>query len=444
VTTGETEKQDVRTEGCPFSRVQRLDDLVTLLRSKTAVEQSPPLFAAYAADPVNGEINIREFLDGSTMFANGTSHRDRRKLLNQLVRPDALDVIREDVILPEGDRLMEQLLREPGADGQYRMDLVEFCERVFINFTAKLIGLVDVDSDERTAAMRSFAGPLAAGTSSGFLEDRGAVNERALAAKRKYVEEFFLPSRRWYERMMEKVRAGDIPDDEVPNSLMKFVVNGAHPVWQDESKAIVESTMLFAASVGTSTQSIIHTVDFLQDWFQKHPEDYQRRTDLEFLLNAYQETIRLRAPFSPYTTRLACEAHVLSDGTEVSAGEELHMEWVAANRDPEVFGRDANEYNPWRPPPANGFPRYGVGFGMGPHQCFGLRVVVGTDGAGGSHLRLLQKLVAAGARPDPEHPPVGLKKNMDKFSIEDIPRYTSYPALFPDWAGSSLSAGRGD
>src|ERR1019366_1855146 len=128
--------------GCPFARVQRLDDLVTLLRSKTAVEQSASLFAGYAADPVNGEITIREFLEGSTRFAHGDSHRERPKLLNQLVRPDDLDAIRDDVILPAADRLLALRLREPDSDGQYRMDLVEFCERVFINFTAKLVGLV--------------------------------------------------------------------------------------------------------------------------------------------------------------------------------------------------------------------------------------------------------------------------------------------------------------
>jgi hypothetical protein len=36
----------------------------------------------------------------------------------------------------------------------------------------------------------------------------------------------------------------------------------------------------------------------------------------------------------------------------------------------------------------------------------------------------------AGVRPDPDNPPVGLQKDMSKFSIEDIPRYTKYPAVF--------------
>ena len=156
---------------------------------------------------------------------------------------------------------------------------MKYLERVFIHFTARLIGLVGIESDERLELMRSFAGPLAAGTSSAYLADRTAVNERALAAKRRYVEEFFTPSLHWHREMRAKIDAGEVADDEVPDSLLKLVAAQAAPEWTDEHNAVVESTLLFAASVGTSTQSIIHTIDFLQAWFVEHPEDYERRTD---------------------------------------------------------------------------------------------------------------------------------------------------------------------
>lgn len=415
---------------CPFARVNKLPDVSMLMRSKTAVTHSPDLFAGRASDEINGEINVREFLGASMMYTEGESHRLRRKLLNPLVRAEALQGIREDVVLPEADRLMALRLAEPGPDGNRRMDLVEFLERVFIHFTARLIGLTGMDSDERLALMRSFAGPLAAGTSSAYLSDRDAVNKAALAAKRRYVEEFFKPSLRWHREMRARIDAGEIADDDVPNSLLKLVAAGAAPEWADEANAVVESTLLFAASVGTSTQSIIQTIDFLQAWFADHPGDRGRRTDPTFLLHCLQETIRLRAPFSPYTTRLSLEENELSDGSVIHPGQELHIEWVAANRDAEVFGPDADGFNPDRATPANGTPRYGYGFGLGTHQCYGLRVVVGNDGKGGAHVMLLQKLMAAGVRPDPDNPPTGLQKDMSKFSIEDIPRYTRYPAIF--------------
>jgi cytochrome P450 len=415
---------------CPFARVNRLDDISRLLRSKTAVTHSPDLFASRATDEVNGAINVREFLAASMMYTEGDSHRLRRKLLNPLVRADALQGIREDVVLPEADRLMALWLAEPGADGACRMDLIEFLERIFIHFTGRLIGLIGMDTDERLALMRSFAGPLAAGTSSGFLADRETVNKRALAAKQRYVEEFFTPSLRWHREMRAKIEVGETADEDVPSSLLKMVAAGAAPEWADDSNAIVESTLLFAASVGTSTQSIVHTIDFLQTWFAAHPEDLALAADPTFLLHCLQETIRLRAPFSPYTTRLSLEQNQLSDGTTIYPGQELHMEWVKANRDTGVFGADAGGFNPHRATPADGTPRYGLGFGLGVHQCYGLRVVVGNDGDGGAHVMLLKKLMDAGVRPDPDNPPVGLAKDMDKFDFEDIPRYIKYPAIF--------------
>jgi cytochrome P450 len=428
--TEATEQEVVDGAKCPFAHVDHIEDISRLLRVRTAVTHSPDLFAGRKGDEVNGEINVREFLAASMMYTEGESHRTRRKLLNPLVRADALAYIREDIVLPEADRLMALWLAEPAPDGKYRMDLIEFLERVFIHFTARLIGLTRMDTDERLALMRSFAGPLAAGTSSAYLKDRDAVNRRALAAKRAYVAEFFEPSLRWHREQRAAIVAGEISEEDVPPSLLKLVAAGAAPEWADEENAIVESTLLFAASVGTSTQSIVHTIDFLQAWFAGHPEDIERKSDPVFLLHCLQETIRLRAPFSPYTTRLSLERNVLSDGTVILPGQELHMEWVKANRDTGIFGADAVGFNPNRATPADGTPRYGVGFGVGEHLCYGLRVVVGNDGNGGAHVMLLKKLMDAGVRPDPDNPPVGLEKDMDKFDVEDIPRYTSYPAVF--------------
>lgn len=428
--TGTSEQiEAVDGSTCPFARVNQLEDLGRLLRSKTAVTHSADLFAGRKNDEVNGEINVREFLGASMMYVEGDSHRLRRKLLNPLVRADALQGIREDVVLPEADRLLDLWLAEPDADGTYRLDLCEFLERVFIHFTAKLIGLRDIDSDERLALMASFAGPLAAGSSSAYLEDRDAVNKRALAAKARYVEEFFVPSLAWHREQRARIEAGELDEADVPDSLLKMVAAGLAPEWEVEANAIVESLLLFAASVGTSTQSIVHTIDLLPGWFAAHPEDVARATDPEFLLNCLQEIIRMRAPFSPYTTRLSLEQNTLSDGTVIHPGQELHLEWVKANRDTRVFGDDAAGFNPNRATPADGTPRYGVGFGIGTHQCYGLRVVVGNDGKGGAHVELLRKLMAAGVRPDPDHPPVGLKKDMSKFDVEDIPRYVKYPAI---------------
>ena len=416
---------------CPVVRISDYDEALRFDRSRW-IANAPEVFAAVAGDPVNGEINVREFLAGSVVFMDGPDHRDRRKMLNRLLRPDALAAIREEMILPAARDYLATHLREPDADGSFRADLVDLCHRTFLRFTAKLIGLVGVDTDDGISRLSQCAGPIAAGTSSGFLENRTAVNEMALAAKARYVEEFYLPSRQAADELIAKAAAGEIESDQVPVNIITLIAAAADPAYKDEHSAIIETTMMFAASVGTSTQSIIHTIDFLDRWFAAHPADVERRTDRPFLLNALQETIRLRAPFSPYNTRMATEACEVA-GYQLEQGQEIHIERVAANRNQKVFGEDADHFNPGRATPDNGVQRYGLGFGSGAHQCFGLRVVLGIDGTGGAHVDLLQLLYEAGVEPDPDREPVDLKKDMDKFSIENIPRYTSYPVVFRNY-----------
>src|SRR4029077_14025827 len=119
------------------------------------------------------------------------------------------------------------------------------------------------------------------------------------------------------------------------------------------------------------------------------PEAASKLIDLTFLSAVLQETIRLH-PEPPAFGRVALEDDVLSTGREIRT-----RQWVAgfagaANRDPRVFGDDADSFNPERSV-APGTPRYGFGFGGGSHQCLGLRVVLGTDGVG-SHAHMLRRL----------------------------------------------------
>jgi cytochrome P450 len=426
------EDEVIEVKECPAFRVEHLGDLIETVRSRSVVNPAE-IFAAAHRDPENnGAINVAEFIGGSLSFTDGAVHRDRRKLLNRLVRPDSLEAIREDIIIPSAHKVLARSLASPDADGVYRLELVEFCERVFLEFAAKLIGLVGVDSEQGMTRLRQLAFPLFLGVSSLFRPDRSAVNDAALAAKERYIEEFYRPSRRACEEMLAEVEAGTRSAEDVPISLMRLIVTGADPAYLDEHQAIIETILFFVTSVGTSTQSVVSTVDYLTNWFAQHPEDYERRTDMEFLVRAIQEAIRLRAPFNtPHMTRLAVEDTEIG-GQPVAKGQEIHVRLPTANRDTEVFGPDAASFNPWRPT-AEGLPRYGVAFGGGPHHCFGLRVVLGNDGSGGGHVRMLQALFAAGVQRDPDHAPEVLSRDMTLDPITDFKSYVRFPVILGDW-----------
>ena len=59
------------------------------------------------------------------------------------------------------------------------------------------------------------------------------------------------------------------------------------------------------------------------------------------------ETLRL-SPISPIGARWATEDFTLADGTTFDAGDRVHIDMRAANRDTSVFGDDADEFDPNR------------------------------------------------------------------------------------------------
>jgi len=414
---------------CPVHRIGNIPDLITTVRSKS-VQNSPEYFAA-AHKLDDGHVTVEEFVGGMWTFTDGPEHRRRRKMVNSLVRPEALDAMRENYILPAVQRLLDEALAEPDADGRYRTDLVELADRLFVGFGANMIGLTDMDDPERQAKLRQIIPGIFGGVLAQFFDNRDAVFQMALAAKRTFVEEYYRPAHAAYREMYAKVERGEMEETEIPRSLMRLIVSKADPVYEDDEVGIRDAILVFNTAIGTSVQSVVHMVHDTAEWFDKHPEDRARTDDMEFLTQCMEETIRRKAPFISFLVRRAGE-DVEIGGESIREGDELHIEIPRANRDPEVFGPDAADFNPWRERPEK-LPRYGIGFGSGPHACLGLRVVLGNDGHNGSHVRFMQKLFSHGIRPDPDGEPQILAMSQDESAIEDVVTFMSYPVVFDDW-----------
>ncbi|HEY2503002.1 MAG TPA: cytochrome P450 [Mycobacterium sp.] len=418
---------------CPVHRIGNIPDLVRTVRSKSVLNNPEYFAAAHKLD--DGHVTVEEFVGGMWTFTDGHEHRRRRKMVNSLVRPEALDAMRENYILPAVERLLSEALAEPDVDGRYRCDLVDLADRLFVGFGANMIGLTDMDDLERQAALRQIIPGIFGGVLAQFFDNREAVFQMALAAKQTFVEDFYKPARDAYRAMYAEVEAGTRDESTIPRSLMRLIVSEADPVYADEEVGIRDAILVFNTAIGTSVQSVVHMVHDTAKWFAEHPEDLKLVDDMGFLTRCMEETIRLKAPFISYLVRRA-GTDVEIGGTQIAEGDELHIEIPRANRDPEVFGADAGSFNPWRER-AGDLPRYGIGFGSGPHACLGLRVVLGNDGHSGSHVRFMQKLFSHGIEPDPDAEPRILAMSQDESAIEDVVTFMSYPVIFTAWKGTA-------
>jgi cytochrome P450 len=406
-------------------------DVTAAVRSPGVVN-SAEYFAAAHKLP-DGYRTVDEFIGGMWHFTDGGEHRRRRKMVNALVRPEALDEMRENFILPAVERLLDDTLRVPDADGAYRCDLVALADRLFVGFGAHMIGFTDMDDPARQARLREIIPGIFGGVLAQFFDDRDAVFAMAAEAKHTLVEEFYKPAREAYRQMYAKVAAGRMGEHDIPRSLMRLIVSEADPVYADDEVGIRDAILVFNTAIGTSVQSVVHMVADTAEWFSAHPEDRARATDMDFLTRCLEETIRLKAPFISFLVRRAGD-DIDIGAHHITENDELHLEIPRANRDPAIFGADAARFNPWRDRPA-GLPRYGIGFGSGPHACLGLRVVLGNDGHSGSHVRFMQKLLSHGVAPDPDHPPAIMPMSDDESAIDDVVTFTTYPAIFHNWKG---------
>lgn len=417
---------------CPVHstfRADRYDYVTQLLRSRH-VWQVPDVFAENYREPTaESELTAREFVDDILFACNGQRDKRRRKLMNGLVRPEALDRYRDEVALPALREEMERLITE--VDGRREADLVALLDRVFLKFSARFIGLTGVDSEAGLSQLQSYVVPIFSGLLSKFFADRAAVVAAALEAKRNYVRDFYRPSLEAQRKLLAQVEAGELSDDEVPRSLMYFIATGADPDYADEEVAIRETLLMFVATVGTSTQGLVWATELTTRWLEEHPEDAHLATDVGFLTRALEEAVRLKGPFVSFQTRVAA-TDIELDGARVEKGQEIHNMLPLASRDPRVFGEDGDAFNPHRTVPA-GIPNYGLGFGTGPHQCLGLRVVLGNEGKGGSHLHLLRTLMEAGIRPDPDNQPMTMELKMGDDTVGDLATFITYPVVFTRW-----------
>jgi len=181
------------------------------------------------------------------------------------------------------------------------------------------------------------------------------------------------------------------------------------------------------AATQTSTHTLPHVLIHFDEWTRDHPEDAGREHDPEFLRLMVNESLRLHQP-APTLLRFATHAVTLASGRQIAEGERIALLFTPANRDPEVFGADAQAFNPHRGKADEvGVRPWGLTFGGGAHVCVGRPLVTGLakrDGEApteGTMMRILRALYAAGVQLDPANPPVPTESSShDSFSTMPV------------------------
>lgn len=156
--------------------------------------------------------------------------------------------------------------------------------------------------------------------------------------------------------LLAERRNTDTPSDDLTTALMKEQVHGR--VLNDlEIASILRNWTV--GEIGT----IAASVGIIAEFLASHPDVQQQlRDDPELLWRANDEILRIHGPLADNRRRTTCPVQI--GGRQIEADQRVTINWVSANRDPEVFP-EPDTFSLERDPALN------LLYGAGIHVCPG-------------------------------------------------------------------------
>lgn len=373
------------------------------------------------------EGNIR---DGIVSTSHGAVHRARRRVENTQFRPERLREYEKELFPAIMRRLLDRLIETE------HVDLFPLGELLAVVLAARRAGL-DPDPDDLGALRRlvEYVDAFSQGSAILDARDPDAVRTLVRAALASFEQEFVRPA--WDRRagLIDRFRRGELGREALPQDILTVLLlhrDEPNMELDDDGRVVREVATYLQGGTHTSSQTLINALDFLFPAAERDPGIMGRvATDTLFAQRCVHETLRLR-PTTPRIKRHA-EADTIVAGRAIPEDAVVVLDVAKANRDPSLFGPDAEAFNPDRAVHPD-VPRWGLSFGAGPHQCPGRLVAGGLpvpedglpddDHLFGLVALMLQEIVRRGAAADPTRSPLRDDRT------ERFTRWRSYPVVF--------------
>lgn len=358
---------------------------------------------------------------------HGEAHRKRRLLEFGVFRRDFFNWY-ETTVFP---KTLEETI---GADlVRGRSELIDLGYRVTMNLTADFAGIdrPEKSAEETATLLRLVSKFSEAATMVHSTRDKNELRAEVEEAIREFEPLFLAPSIARRKTLLADLAAGRIDESELPRDVLTVILRKGPPA--DFPPDIIMREMAFYLQAGahSTANSTIHAFHDILTWHEAHPEDRERlRDDPVFFQRCVHESLRLH-PASPVSWRKAVCPVSLDGVGDVQEGELIEFRLAEANCNPEIFGQDADRFNPYREIPVGHLP-FGMTFGTGVHACLGRDLDGGVVPRGavnpddhqyGTITLFVRRLFAEGARQDPGDPP-------QPATYTARPNWGHYPIVF--------------
>ncbi|RMF10986.1 MAG: cytochrome P450 [Alphaproteobacteria bacterium] len=348
-------------------------------------------------------------MDKVLLTLHGAEHRARRNLEFKVFRRNFFRYYQQEVFPPALEQTLAPYL-EAG-----RADLIDFGYRVTINLTADFAGIDRVEkTPEETEDLLRFAKIFSEGaTMVHSTRDKDVLRREVAEALIAFDERFVQRSIARRQKLLEKFDAGEISEDQLPRDVLTVILRNEDKVDLPPDVVLREMAFYLQAGSHSTSNSMVHAFHEITTWCADHPEDRDKiAADPLFLQRCVHESLRLH-PASPESWRSAMCPMKLADGAKMETGDKVVLDLHQANRNKDIFGEDADRFNPYREIPKGRDP-FGLTFGVGIHTCLGRDLDGGVVPKGevdpetheyGIVTLLVKALLDNNARPDPDDPP---------------------------------------
>jgi cytochrome P450 len=369
----------------------------------------------------------RSLMDGVIVNLHGADHLARRRLENRLFRRDTFAWYEAEVI----PGIIREVISSALAAG--RGDLLPLARRTMLTLS---LGVAGVDRRTGTADelddLYALMDRLArASTVAHATGDRSAIIADGDAALAEFERTYFRPSLERRRRLVGALERGELDESELPRDVLTTLLRNQDRL--DLPPEVVLREIAYFPWVGSHSTSnqFVHAMHHVFTWLHEHP-DARRRVTADPLERQrfVHESLRLH-PASPVSLRHALADITLRSGTTIAEGSLVAIDLESANRDPSVFGDDADRFDPYRALPDDVAP-WGLSFGHGVHACLGQELAGGLAFAEGDQLGthlfgsisvMAGVVLEAGAAPDPNDP-----RAFDTSTTREV--FARYPVVF--------------
>ena len=366
-------------------------------------------------------------MEGVLLTLHGEEHHQRRKLEHKVFQRDFFKYYEHELFPKTLNETISPFLRKGSAD------LLDFGYRITMNLTADFAGIDRFKkTPEETKNLLTLVKIFSQGaTLVHSKRPHDEVNMEVTEALGVFEEKFLIPSKNRRLKILKQFNDNKLNEDDLPRDVLTVLLRNVDGINLDDDLIKREIAFYLQAGSHSTANSMVHALHEILEWTEKHSEDKEKiYNDPIFLQRCVHESMRLH-PASPVAWRKPTCPIELDKEIKMNQDDLLIMDLHNANRDKEIFGNDAEEFNPYRELDPNQS-IWGLTFGIGLHLCFGRDLDGGLISDEktkpekhqyGIVTLLVRKLLENKVRLDPDNKPL---KDMNT----ERPNWGSYPVLF--------------